>query len=217
MLAHLVARRLSGCPGTGYDGRPTHRSDAGARPARCASPPQGGHAAGRLPRRSLLLASRRYPLRTGRHQLSPGGKSVYRQQHAPGAFAISPEVFKHAQQFELEFVRAGGLLAAGVDPTGNGGALPGFGDQRNFELLIEAGFTPVEAIRIMTLNGAILLGEDKRLGSVTPGKLADLVVIKGDPISKPAEIRNVAVVFKDGVGYDPAKLIEACRGLVGIR
>ena len=135
----------------------------------------------------------------------------------PGAFSISSRIFRNAQQFELEFVRAGGLMAAGVDPTGNGGALPGFGDQRNYELLIEAGFTPVEAIRIMTLNGAIILGEDKRLGSVTTGKLADLVVIKGDPIARPAEIRNVAIVFKEGVGYDPAKLIEACRGLVGIR
>ncbi|MEP7227535.1 MAG: amidohydrolase family protein [Gemmatimonadales bacterium] len=153
--------------------------------------------------------------------MAPDVKAEYLTSRArlaePGAFAISPEVFKNAQQFELEFVRAGGLLAAGVDPTGNGGALPGFGDQRNFELLIEAGFTPVEAIQIMTLNGAMVLGEDKRLGSITPGKLADLVVIKGDPVSKPAEIRNVAIVFKDGVGYDPAKLIEACRGLVGIR
>jgi imidazolonepropionase-like amidohydrolase len=135
----------------------------------------------------------------------------------PGSFAVSPEVFRNAQRFELEFVKSGGLMAAGVDPTGNGGALPGFGDQRNYELLIEAGFTPVEAIRIMTLNGATILGEEKRLGSVTPGKLADLVVIKGDPVARPAEIRNVAIVFKGGVGYDPAKLIEACRGLVGIR
>jgi imidazolonepropionase-like amidohydrolase len=153
--------------------------------------------------------------------MAPDVKAEYLTSRArlseSGAFAISPEVFRNAQQFELEFVRAGGLLAAGVDPTGNGGALPGFGDQRNYELLIEAGFTPVEAIRIMTLNGAIILGEDKRLGSVTTGKLADLIVIKGDPIARPAEIRNVAMVFKDGVGYDPAKLIEACRGLVGIR
>jgi imidazolonepropionase-like amidohydrolase len=135
----------------------------------------------------------------------------------PGSFAISPEIFRNAQQFELEFVKAGGLMAAGVDPTGNGGALPGYGDQRNYELLIEAGFTPVEAIRIMTLNGAIILGEEKQLGSVTEGKLADLVVIKGDPVARPAEIRNVSIVFKGGVGYDPAKLVEACRGLVGIR
>ncbi len=153
--------------------------------------------------------------------MAPDVKAEYLTSRArlsePGAFEVSPEVFRNAQKFELEFVRAGGLLAAGVDPTGNGGALPGFGDQRNYELLIEAGFTPVEAIRIMTLNGAIVLGEDKRLGSIAPGKLADLVVIKGDPISRPAEIRNVAIVFKDGVGYDAAKLIEACRGLVGIR
>ena len=153
--------------------------------------------------------------------MAPDVRSEYLTSRArlseAGAFAISPEVFRNAQQFELEFVRAGGLMAAGVDPTGNGGALPGFGDQRNYELLIEAGFTPVEAIRIMTLNGATILGEDKQLGSVTPGKLADLVVLKGDPIARPAEIRNVTVVFKDGVGYDPAKLVEACRGLVGIR
>jgi hypothetical protein len=153
--------------------------------------------------------------------MAPDVRSEYLTSRAriaePGAFSLSPEIFRKAQEFELEFVRAGGLLAAGVDPTGNGGALPGFGDQRNFELLIEAGFTPVEAIRIMTLNGATVLGEDKRLGSVTEGKLADLVVIKGDPIARPAEIRNVVTVFKDGVGYDSAKLIEACRGLVGIR
>jgi imidazolonepropionase-like amidohydrolase len=153
--------------------------------------------------------------------LAPDARAEYLTSRArlsePGAYSISPQVFRNAQQFEVEFVRAGGLMASGVDPTGNGGALPGFGDQRNYELLIEAGFTPVEAIRIMTLNGATVLGEDKRLGSVTAGKLADLVVIKGDPIARPAEIRNVAIVFKDGVGYDPAKLVEACRGLVGIR
>ncbi|HEX7119265.1 MAG TPA: amidohydrolase family protein [Longimicrobiales bacterium] len=128
-----------------------------------------------------------------------------------------PEVFRKAQAFERAFVAAGGLLAAGVDPTGNGGALPGFGDQRNYELLIEAGFTPVEAIRIMTLNGAKVLGEDGRLGSVEAGKLADLVVIQGDPVADPARIRDVRLVFKDGIGYDSAKLIAAVKGQVGIR
>jgi imidazolonepropionase-like amidohydrolase len=135
----------------------------------------------------------------------------------PGAFAISPETLKKAQAFELAFVRAGGLMAAGVDPTGNGGALPGFGDQRNYELLIESGFTPVEAIQIMTLNGARVLGTDTRYGSIAVGKLADLVVIHGDPILAPASIRNVVTVFKDGLGYDSVKLIESVRGAVGIR
>ncbi|TVR61758.1 MAG: amidohydrolase, partial [Gemmatimonadales bacterium] len=89
--------------------------------------------------------------------------------------SIMPEVFRRAQDFEVAFVQAGGLLAAGVDATGNGGALPGFGDQRNHELLIEAGFSPVESLQIMTLNGARILGNDHELGSVEPGKIADLV------------------------------------------
>jgi len=101
--------------------------------------------------------------------------------------SVMPQVFRKAQDFEVAFVRAGGLLAAGVDPTGNGGALPGFGDQRNHELLVEAG------------------------------KLADLVVIRGDPSTNPAEIRNVVTVFKDGIGYDAGRLIDAVKGVVGIR
>ncbi|HEX6091260.1 MAG TPA: amidohydrolase family protein [Gemmatimonadales bacterium] len=135
----------------------------------------------------------------------------------PGASAISPEIFRKAQEYEVAFVRAGGLLGAGVDPTGNGGALPGYGDQRNYELLIEAGFTPVETVQIMSLNGARILGVDKDLGTVAAGKLADLIVINGDPIARPAEIRRVVTVFKDGVGYDSQRMIDAVRGLVGIR
>ncbi|HUF90034.1 MAG TPA: amidohydrolase family protein [Gemmatimonadota bacterium] len=128
-----------------------------------------------------------------------------------------PELFRRAQAYEKAFVEAGGLLAAGVDPTGIGGALPGLGDQRNLELLVEAGFTPVEAIEIMTANGARVLGEYDRYGSVEPGKLAELVVIEGDPVANPAEIRNVVLVFKDGLGYDAPKLLESTKGIVGIR
>ena len=135
----------------------------------------------------------------------------------PNSFFISPELFKKAQQYEFAFVRAGGLLAAGVDPTGNGGALPGFGDQRNFPLLIEAGFTPIEAVQIMTSNGAKVLGGYDRYGSVTAGKLADLMVVQGDPTRTTADFEKVTMVFKDGVGYDPAKLLESVKGTVGVR
>ncbi len=127
------------------------------------------------------------------------------------------QLFKRAQQFERAFVQAGGLLAAGVDPTGYGGALPGYGDQRNYELLLEAGFTPVEVVRIMSANGAKVLGIDGETGTVAPGKWADLVVLAGDPEAAPAEIRNVALVFKAGVGYDAARLIESVQGVVGIQ
>ena len=128
-----------------------------------------------------------------------------------------PGLFERAKAYEKAFVEAGGLLAAGVDPTGIGGALAGLGDQRNLELLVEAGFTPVEAIEIMTANGAKVLGEDDRYGSIEPGKLAELVVIEGDPVARPAEIRNVTLVFKDGLGFDAPKLLQSTKGIVGIR
>jgi imidazolonepropionase-like amidohydrolase len=125
-------------------------------------------------------------------------------------------VFKNALAFERAFVQAGGLLAAGVDPTGAGGALAGFGDQRNYELLIEAGFTPAQVVQIMTLNGAKVLGAQDRLGSIEAGKLADLVVLRGDLAANAGVIREVTTVFKDGVGYDSPKLLAAVKGRVGI-
>jgi imidazolonepropionase-like amidohydrolase len=119
-------------------------------------------------------------------------------------------------QFERDFVKAGGLLLAGEDPTGYGGDLPGFGDQREVELLVEAGFTPLEAIHIQTENGAVFLGQADRLGTLAPGKLADLIVIHGNPVAKIEDIEKVEIVFKDGVGYDSAKLIESVRDSVGL-
>ena len=152
--------------------------------------------------------------------LAPGARDEYLQSRADVASrddAPMAELFPKAQAFERMFVEAGGLLAAGVDPTGMGGALPGYGDQRNYELLLESGFSPEQVIRIMSLNGARVLGEDERFGSIEPGKLADLVVIDGDPVRREAEIRNVTLVFKEGVGYDAPALAESVRGLVGLR
>ncbi|MGA2949737.1 MAG: amidohydrolase family protein [Candidatus Sulfotelmatobacter sp.] len=128
-----------------------------------------------------------------------------------------PAAFKKEMEFEHAFAQAGGVLLAGLDPTGMGGVIAGFGDQREVELLVEAGFTPVEAIRIATANGAQFLGELDRIGTIAPGKQADIVVIKGDPSKQIADIENVETVFKDGVGYDSAKLIESVRGVVGSR
>jgi len=124
---------------------------------------------------------------------------------------------RKSMDFERAFVAAGGLLLAGLDPTGNGGVVAGFGDLREVELLVEAGFTPLEAIKIASFNGAKFMGEDSRIGSIAPGKQADLMIVKGNPATKINDIQNVEIVFKDGVGYDSEKLIQSVQGLVGIR
>jgi imidazolonepropionase-like amidohydrolase len=134
-----------------------------------------------------------------------------------GDSSVWPMLFKMEMQFEHDFAKQGGLLMAGCDPTGYGGVLPGFGDQRNLELLVEAGFTPEEAIHIATENGAMWLGEDQHFGTIAVGKDADVVVVDGNPAQAISDVEKVEIVFKDGVGYDPQKLIESVRGLTGLR
>jgi imidazolonepropionase-like amidohydrolase len=133
---------------------------------------------------------------------------------SPGSQTFA-QAYKNDLGLERQFVAAGGLLMAGPDPTGNGGVIPGFGDQRELELLVEAGFTPVEAIRIATLNGATYLGLADRIGTIAAGKDADLFIVKGNPAANINDVENVIVVFKDGVGYDSAKLLRSVKGRFG--
>ncbi|MBL8985484.1 MAG: amidohydrolase family protein [Gemmatimonadetes bacterium] len=155
----------------------------------------------------LYPPAREAYLQARAHMASPEGKGS----------AVTEAAFKKMLAYELAFVRAGGLLGAGVDPSGIGGVPAGLGDQRNYELFLEGGFTPVEAIQVLSANGARILGEADRFGTIAAGKAADLVVINGDPVARPAEIRNVTLVFKEGVGYDSAKLIASVKGMVGLR
>ena len=142
-------------------------------------------------------------------------KHLAEDRNDPRWSRVWEATLKKEMEFEREFVKAGGLLMSGVDPTGWGGVVAGFGDQRGLELLVAAGFTPEEAIRIGTLNGATFLGEDQRIGTLAAGKQADIVIVRGNPAANIADIRNVSFVLKDGVGYDSAKLLASIRGLVG--
>lgn len=159
------------------------------------------------------------PLPPGLEVLEPQLRAQFEQRHEAAAANTASSygaLFAKARAMELAFARAGGLLLAGTDPTGGGGVVPGYANQRELELLVESGFSPLEAIRIGTLNGAIFLGRADRAGSIAVGKDADLVVIAGDPAMRITDLRNVEIVFKQGVGYDPAKLIESVKGKVGL-
>jgi enamidase len=159
------------------------------------------------------------PLPPGLDVLTPQLREQFEQQHARTARNTQSgysQLFPKGMALELAFARAGGLLIAGTDPTGGGGVIPGYSNQRALELLVEAGFSPLEAIRIGTLNGATYLGRDRLVGSIAPGKQADLVVLNGNPAARIADVRNVELVFKQGVAYDPAKLIASVKGRVGL-
>jgi enamidase len=159
------------------------------------------------------------PMPPGLDVLTPQLKAQFEQNYARTAArknSVYTALFPNALRLEREFVRAGGMLLAGTDPTGGGGVVPGFSNQRQLELLVEAGFTPVEAIAIGTRNGARYLGREARIGTIAPGKQADLVVLDGDPSRAIADVRRVHMVFRHGIGFDPAKLIASVSGRVGL-
>jgi imidazolonepropionase-like amidohydrolase len=133
-----------------------------------------------------------------------------------GAFGDFEPLFRKEMVLEKMFVDAGGTLLVGADPTGNGCVVAGYGTQRSIELLVEAGFPPIEAIRIASRNGAEFLDVEDRLGTIEPGKLADLVVVLGDPTVQIADIESVEMVFKEGRAFDPAELVASAMGKVGI-
>jgi enamidase len=159
------------------------------------------------------------PMPPGLDVLLPELKQQFERSYA--RVAQTPEspyktLFPKGMALERAFAKAGGMLIAGTDPTAGGGVIPGYSNQRQVELLVEEGFTPLEAIAICTQNGAKYLGRDTRVGALAPGKQADLVVLNGDPSKNIADVRNVETVFKNGIGYDPAKLIASVTGRVGL-
>ena len=163
---------------------------------------------------------------TGREKVLGGGEEALipqvsetvtaRWQNSQHHDSVSQALFKKNMVWEKQFHDAGGLLVAGTDPTGSGRTLAGYGSRREIELLVEAGFTPVQAIRITSLNGAIYLGRDKETGTVEKGKSADLVIINGDLESDIKNIRNMETVFKKGVGFDSKAIFESVKGKVGL-
>jgi imidazolonepropionase-like amidohydrolase len=138
-----------------------------------------------------------------------------RYRGAPERRERALRLLQTEMRFERAFVAAGGTLMAGTDPTGWGGTLPGPGNHAALRLLVEAGFTPLEVIRIATLNGARYQGIDDRVGSLAEGKRADLVLVDGKPDEDIRQLGRIDLVFKDGIAYDSKKIVESLRGKVG--
>ena len=130
--------------------------------------------------------------------------------------ATWPIVFEKMMKLEKKFVDAGGKLMAGTDPTGYGGVIAGFSNQRVVELLVETGFSIEQAIEISTLNAAKYLNRDHEIGSIEVGKRADLVLLDGDLSKDVSVIQKMPVVFKQGIGYNPEKIIETTAETVGL-
>jgi hypothetical protein len=158
------------------------------------------------PRIPVLLSSRlRTPYRAGLKRWSNPNDESERTW---------AQLLQLEMAFERAFVAAGGRLMAGVDPAGWGGTIAGSGDQRELELLVEAGFSPEAAIKVATQNGAGFLHKHE-IGALDRGQQADLVVVRGNPSLHIGDIRNVEMVMKEGVGYDPAALMASAAGAVG--
>ena len=138
------------------------------------------------------------------------------QRTAANQTSTYKTLFPKGMALERAFTRAGGMLLAGTDPTGGGGVIPGYSNARQLELLVEEGLTPLEAIKVGTLNGAEFMKRDARIGSIVAGKQADLVLVTGNPAETIADVRNVVTVFRQGIGYDPAKLRDSVKGIVGL-
>lgn len=163
------------------------------------------------------------PEQQGIDMLAPQIQDYHRQFRAnmrknAAQLVLPAASLRKTVAMERAFMKAGGLLVSGTDPAvPSGGVVAGYSNARQLELMVEHGFTPLEAIRVSTLNGATYLGRQQQIGSIAAGKQADLFIVEGDPSTRISDVRKVVTVFRQGVGYDPEALKRAVRGKVGLQ
>src|SRR3954466_8259656 len=109
----------------------------------------------------------------------------------------------------------GGMLTLGTDNPSRGEFLAGFSAHRELHTLVMIGIPPAAALRIATINGARAMGVSDKLGTIEVGKLADLFVIGGNPLTSIKNTRNVHLVIKSGFIYDPKELLSQAEGKIG--
>lgn len=137
------------------------------------------------------------------------------QQIAETTDSLWPKVLNKMMALEKRFVEAGGTLMVGTDPTGYGGVVAGYSSKRALELLVEAGFSFEQAVKLASLNGARFLNRADQVGSIEVGKRSDMVLVNGQPAEKIEDIQNIELVFKNGIGYSSPKILAAMKETVG--
>jgi hypothetical protein len=147
--------------------------------------------------------------------LDPGiVNPVRRALQGLGQPACLPEALRKQAQFVKAVHDRGGLIVTGTDPV-MPILLPGYALHRELQNLVEAGLSPLEAIRAATLNGAIATRLDSEKGTIAAGKIADLVIVDGRPDEDITAVGNTRLVFKDGIPYLPDVLRKSVEGQIG--
>jgi imidazolonepropionase-like amidohydrolase len=145
-------------------------------------------------------------------------RQAFARDERPSIFDVSEvhpdtarEGFRKRQRLVGMLHQAGASLLAGTDCFGLGKQLPGLGLQNELALLVEAGLTPLAALQAATLTAAEALGQSDSLGTLEPGKLADILVLEADPLDDIQNARRIRTVLKAGRVYDSATLREQGR------
>jgi hypothetical protein len=116
--------------------------------------------------------------------------------------------YEHVAEFLRKYSEAGGKVLAATDTGCCAQIVPGLSLHYEMQMLTDIGIAPMKAIQGATLWAAEVIGQDKDLGSVQPGKLADFTIVEGDPLADIGVTKNVRMVIKDGqvvdTRYDPA-------------
>jgi imidazolonepropionase-like amidohydrolase len=145
-------------------------------------------------------------------------RNAFLREERPSIFDVSEvdldvarDGFHKRQRLVGMLHQAGARLLAGTDCYGLGKQLPGLGLQNELALLVESGLSPLAAIQAATLTAADALGQSDTLGTLEPGKLADLVIVDADPLADIQNARRVRTVVKGGRVYDSATLRQQGR------
>jgi len=125
-------------------------------------------------------------------------------------FALQGELFEFSRKLVGTMFRSGVTLLAGTD-TGNPYCFPGFSLHDELALLVESGVSPLGALQAATRNAALFMDASDKYGSVTPGKMADLVLLDGDPLKEIHNTTKISEVFLAGKEFDRAALDQMLR------